>query len=261
MSALVDIGANLAHAGFDADRDAVLERAAAAGVGTIVVTGSSADSSRRALELARTHPGRLHATAGLHPHHASEWSAEHAALFRGLAHQPEVVALGECGLDYFRDYSPRADQRRAFEAQLALAAELKKPVFLHQRDAHADFLPILKDFRPQLADAVVHCFTDSEAALADYLALGCHVGITGWICDERRGLALRDATRRIPDDRLLIETDAPYLLPRTAPKTPHRRNEPMFLPYVAATLAASRGQSVAHVAAVTTANARRFFRI
>ena len=257
---LIDIGANLAHDSFDPDRAAVLARAREAGVVHIVVTGSSADSSRRALELARTHAG-LSATAGLHPHHAAEYSPEHEALFRDLATQPGVVALGECGLDYFRDYAPRAQQRRAFSAQLALAVELGKPVFLHQRDAHADFLPMLKEFRASLEDAVVHCFTDTEAALQDYLALDCHIGITGWICDERRGLALREAAKRIPDDRLLVETDAPYLLPRTAPRVAHRRNEPMYLPWVARALAEVRGQDEAQVARVTTENARRFFRL
>lgn len=258
---LCDIGANLAHDSFDADRDAVLARAREAGVATIVVTGSSLDSSRKALELARAHPGVLYATAGLHPHHAAEYSAQHEAQFRELAQQPGLVALGECGLDYFRDLSPRADQRRAFTAQLALAAELKKPLFLHQRDAHADFLAILKEHRAALGDVVVHCFTDTAAARDDCLALDCHIGITGWICDERRGLPLREIARGIPDPRLLVETDAPYLLPRTAPKAAHRRNEPMFLPWVVKALAEARDQSEAHVAAITGENARRFFRL
>ena len=261
MSALVDIGANLAHDSFDADRDAVLARALEAGVTRIVVTGSSLESSRKALALARAHPGVLYATAGLHPHHAHEYSAEHAALFREHAALPEVVALGECGLDYFRNYSPHAEQVRAFTGQLKIAADTGKPVFLHQRDAHVAFLPILKEFRPQLADAVVHCFTDTQAALEDYLALDCSIGITGWICDERRGLGLREVARHIPDDRLLVETDAPYLLPRTAPKTAHRRNEPMYLPYVVRALAKARGQDEEHVGRITTDNARRFFRL
>jgi TatD DNase family protein len=258
---LVDIGANLAHDGFDHDRDAVLQRADAAGVDTVVITGSDLESSRKALALARatTSPPALYATAGLHPHHASDWNNAHAEAFRELAADPRLVALGECGLDYNRNYSPHDAQRRAFAAQLALAVALRKPLFLHQRDAHADFLPMLREHRAQLGHVVVHCFTDTRDALHDYLSLDCHIGITGWICDERRGAPLIESARDIPDDRLLVETDAPYLLPRTAPKVAHRRNEPAYLPWVVKSLAAARGQVEAHVAGITSANARRFF--
>jgi TatD DNase family protein len=260
---MIDIGANLTHDSFNADRAAVLQRAHAAGLEAIIITGSSAESSRKALELAQSSsPIELYATAGLHPHHASEWNAGHAALFRDLARDERMVALGECGLDYFRDLSPRAEQRRAFTAQLELAVELRKPVFLHQRDAHADFLPILREFRPQLADAVVHCFTDTEAALDDYLALDCHIGITGWICDERRNQDLLASLKRIPANRLLLETDAPYLLPHPVhPKPRGRRNEPMHLPWVARAVAQARAESHEQVATGTAVNARRFFRL
>ncbi len=256
---LVDIGANLAHESFDGELDAILERAAQAGVGTIIVTGSCADSNLKALELARRYRGRLYATAGLHPHHASDWSAALADQLRELAQTAEVVSLGECGLDYCRDYSPRSDQRRAFAAQLTIAADSGKPLFLHQRDAHADFLAMLREHRPQLGPVVVHCFTVTQAALEDYLALDCHIGITGWICDERRGAHLIDAARIIPEQRLMIETDAPYLLPRTAPKTAHRRNEPAYLVWVARALASARGTAEDAIARSTAATARRFF--
>ncbi len=258
---LIDIGANLAHDSFDSDLDAVLARAAQAGVEQIVVTGSSADSTMRAIALAQQHRGRLYATAGLHPHHASEWNEALQSRYRDWAAAPEVVALGECGLDYFRNYSSHEEQRRAFAAQLRLAIDFGKPLFLHQRDAHADFLPMLREHRGALGAVVVHCFTDTREALADYLALDCHIGITGWICDERRGAHLLEAVRDIPDARLLIETDAPYLLPRTAPKQPggNRRNEPALLPWVLKAIAAARGQDEAAVAARTTANARAFF--
>jgi TatD DNase family protein len=262
---VIDIGANLAHDSFDLDREAVLERAWDAGLEAIVVTGSCADSSRRAVEIARAHPGRLYATAGLHPHHASDWSDAHAALFRELAQDPVLVSLGECGLDYFRDLSPRAAQRAAFEAQLALAAELGRPLFLHQRDAHEDFVAILREHRAQLSAVCVHCFTDTHAAAEDYLALDCHIGITGWICDERRGRHLLEIVPHIPADRLLLETDAPYLLPRTVPKTlaprDGRRNEPAYLRYVVATVANTVGREPAAVAVQTAENARRFFGI
>jgi TatD DNase family protein len=256
---MIDIGANLAHDSFDPDRAAVLQRAWDAGLEAIVITGSSADSARKAAALALTLPGRLYATAGLHPHHAAEWNAELDALFSELAQQPAVVALGECGLDYFRDFAPHAAQQRAFVAQLRRAADLCKPLFLHQREAHADFLPILREHRPQLGAVVVHCFTDTRAALEDYLALDCHIGITGWVCDERRGRDLFETVRHIPDERLLIETDAPYLQPRNAPKAPSRRNEPCYLPYVVRALAQARGQSEAHVAQISGDNARKFF--
>jgi TatD DNase family protein len=258
---LIDVGANLAGESFQHDLDAVLTRAWDAGLSKIIVTGSSRDSALHAAELARRYPGQLFATAGLHPHHASEWTAELAETFRQLAQQDEVVALGECGLDYFRDLSPREDQRRAFIAQLEIAADLKMPLFLHQRDAHEDFLPILRQWRPRLSNVVVHCFTDTRAAMNDYLALDCHIGITGWICDERRGAHLIEAVRDIPDHRLLIETDAPYLLPRTAPKQASRRNEPALLPWVVKALAAARGQSEAEIARLSSANALNFFRL
>lgn len=261
---LIDIGANLAHDSFDADREAVLARAAAAGVEAIVITGSCAASNRAALQLVRAHGAApaLYSTAGCHPHHAAEWDENLAAQIAELSMAPEVVAVGECGLDYFRNYSPHDAQRRAFEAQLGLAIQADKPVFLHQRDAHADFLPMLRSYRRALADACVHCFTDTREALDDYLALDCYIGITGWVCDERRGLALREAVRHIPADRLLIETDAPYLLPRTIKPAPKdRRNEPAHLRWVLEAIAQARGESTEALAAQTTANARRFFRL
>lgn len=256
---LIDIGANLAHDSFDVDRAEVLQRALAASVDCIIITGSSRESSIKALELAQQHHGMLYATAGLHPHHASDWNSGLAAEFQRLAQHAEVVALGECGLDYFRDLSPRPLQQRAFIEQLQLAAQLKKPLFLHQRDAHADFLGILREHRKQLSNVVVHCFTDTREALNDYLALDCHIGITGWICDERRGTHLIEAVRDIPDDRLLIETDAPYLMPRTAPKNTSRRNEPALLPWVVKSLASARNQDESHIARISTRNAIEFF--
>lgn len=260
---MIDIGANLAHDSFAGDFDAMLARATAAGVEAIVVTGSCAASNESALAFARaerSNSPRLYATAGLHPHHAADWSTALAARIAELAHAPEVVALGECGLDYFRDLSPRSRQRAAFVAQLELAIAANKPVFLHQRDAHDDFLAILREHRAALRDAVVHCFTDTAAACADYLELDCHIGLTGWICDERRGAHLNDVARMIPADRLLIETDAPYLLPRTLrPKPKDRRNEPAFLPAVCEAVAAARGETPAQIAALGSANARRVF--
>ena len=259
---LIDIGANLTHDSFDADRADVLQRAAAAGVERLIVTGSSNQGSRNALRLAREAPGQLYATAGVHPHHAADYDESSVALIRELAADDAVVAVGECGLDYFRNFSPREAQLAAFRSQLEIASETGLPVFLHQRDAHDDFIEVLEPMLPRLSRAVAHCFTGEHESLHEYLAMGLWIGITGWICDERRGAHLHDIVSIVPDDRLMIETDAPYLLPRTIqPKPKSRRNEPAYLTEVLRVVAEARGQSEAHVAKITTENAIRFFEL
>ena len=259
---LVDIGANLAHDSFDDDRAEMMQRAADAGVGAMIVTGSSDSSNVRAAELAETCPGVLYSTAGVHPHHASDYTDESDVLIRSLVERDVVVAVGECGLDYFRNFSPREAQLDAFRRQLDIAKDTRLPVFLHQRDAHDDFVEILEPALPDLSRAVAHCFTGEGESLREYLAMGLYIGVTGWICDERRGKHLHDIVNVIPDDRLLIETDAPYLLPRTIqPRPKTRRNEPMYLPEVVKVVAEARGQSEDHIARITAENARRFFNL
>jgi TatD DNase family protein len=256
----IDIGANLTHASFDRDRAAVIARARSHHVLQMIVTGASVASSAAAIELARAHPHTLFATVGVHPHYAAQLGAADLPALRELLGQPEVVAAGECGLDYNRNLSPREAQLRAFEWQLQLAAETGKPVFLHQRDAHQDFVAVLREHRSKLNAAVAHCFTAGAGELEDYLGLELSIGITGWLCDERRGADLRALLPRIPPERLMFETDAPYLLPRDLlPKPKSRRNEPMFLPHVAAAAAAARGESLEQCAAYSSANARAFF--
>jgi TatD DNase family protein len=259
---LIDIGANLAHDSFDDDRDEMMQRAAKAGVATMIVTGSSDKSNVRAAELADASPGTLYATAGVHPHHASDYTDASDELIRSLVTRPSVVAVGECGLDYFRNFSPREAQLDAFRRQLAIAKDTGLPVFLHQRDAHDDFVEVLEPALPEISRAVAHCFTGEGESLREYLAMGLYIGVTGWICDERRGRHLHDIVDIIPDDRLLIETDAPYLMPRTIrPKPKTRRNEPMYLAEVLRAVAEARGQTAEHVARITTDNARRFFNL
>ena len=255
---LFDIGINLTHESYDADRAAVIARAASAGVTRMLVTGASLASSRDAIALAHLHPETLRCTAGVHPHHASELDPAQRQELAGLARNSVVVAVGECGLDYFRDLSPRAAQIEAFRSQLELAREIDKPVFLHQREAHDDFLAVLREF-PGLR-GVAHCFTDGTAQASAYLELGLYIGITGWICDERRGQHLRDVVRMIPSQRLLIETDGPYLLPRDMrPKPASRRNEPAYLPHILATIAAARAEPIDVLASRTTQNAADLF--
>jgi TatD DNase family protein len=257
---LIDIGSNLTHDSFAQDIDAVVARALEAGVRRQVVTGSDLASSIRAAALAAAQPALLSSTAGVHPHHAQGFDASLRDALCQVLRRPEVVAVGECGLDYFRNFSPPEAQRAAFIAQLELAVSARKPVFLHQRDAHADFAAILKDFRRGLTGGVAHCFTGGRAELEDYLALDLHIGVTGWVNDERRGESLRTSVPHIPSDRLMVETDAPYLLPRDlVPRPKSRRNEPAYLPHVARAVAHLRGESFDEVAASTTRNAIRFF--
>jgi TatD DNase family protein len=257
---LIDIGCNLTHDSFDKDREAVMQRAFDAGVVQMVVTGASEDGCRMAYQLAVSHPGVLFATAGVHPHHAIDYSDDTDRLLRELSAHDEVVAVGETGLDYFRDFSPRDVQREVFRRQLDIGVECGKPLFLHMRDAHDDFFAILREYRAQLSDVVVHCFTGSREELAEYLELDCHIGITGWICDERRGTHMKEYLSDIPADRLMVETDSPYLKPRNLrPRVKTHRNEPQWLPWIVGTLAAARGEHPAQLAENTTANARRFF--
>jgi TatD DNase family protein len=259
---LIDIGCNLTHDSFDGDREAVVRRAREAGVVQMIVTGASEAGSRAARELALGHPGTLFATAGVHPHRASEFDDASARLLRDLSREEGVVAMGETGLDYFRDFSPRDVQRDVFRRQLEIGMDSGLPLFLHMRDAHADFHAILREVRDRLSDVVVHCFTGSREELHDYLDLDCHIGITGWICDERRGTHMKDYLADIPIERLLVETDAPYLKPRNLrPRVKTHRNEPQWLPWIIGTLAAARDEHPDFVAEHTTANARRFFRI
>ena len=259
---LIDIGINLAHDSYDGDREEVLARAHTAGVAQLIVTGSRGPSTRKAVELARAHPARLFATAGVHPHHASDLTADLLAELAELARAPEVVAIGECGLDYFRNFSPHAAQQSAFQRQLELAARIGKPVFLHQRDAHSDFLAILREHRSSLAGGVAHCFTAGTDELDNYLELGLAIGITGWICDERRGAHLLSLAPRIPGERLLVETDGPYLLPRDLkPRPASRRNEPQYLPHIAAVIARARGETLESLARSSTTAARSLFKL
>ncbi|HEX2237112.1 MAG TPA: TatD family hydrolase [Gammaproteobacteria bacterium] len=259
---LIDICFNFTHAAFRADEAAVLERALKAGVTTMVVTGSSVEDSRNATELAARYPAHLFATAGVHPHHANTWTRDALIRLRELAAHPKVKAIGETGLDYNRNYSSPLEQRRAFEQQIELACELKLPLFLHLRDAHDEFMEILSCYRKDIRRAVVHCFTGNGKQLDACLAMDLHIGITGWICDERRGFHLRQLLERIPSDRLMIETDAPYLLPRDLePKPKTRRNEPAFLPHVLAAVAAALAHPAGKVATATTATARRFYHL
>ena len=261
---LIDIGANLADASFDADRSDVIERATAVGVGHMIVTGTGLDESERALALTQQNNGIFRCTAGIHPHLATRWTdSPQTARERlgGVLGNELAVAAGECGLDYFRNLSLPDAQRAAFSGQLELAGEHSKPVFLHQRNAHDDFLAILTEHEVARLGGVAHCFTGGPAEAESYLELGLHIGITGWVLDERRNHDLVKAIPLLPLDRVLLETDSPYLLPRHPDVKPHRkrRNEPEFLPYVARALARHMRVDAEELAAAALRNTRTLF--
>lgn len=258
---MIDIGANLTHYQFEQDLDSVILRAQNHDIDHIIVTGTELTDSSAAIELCRTYPGYLSCTAGIHPHQAKQFDEKSSVeLLTALAQTKCVVAIGETGLDFYRDFSPRIQQRRSFEHHLELARELNLPVFIHDRDSHGEMHSILSNYHD--VQGVIHCFTGSTELLKQYLDLDFYIGITGWICDERRGVELQQSVRYIPNDRLLIETDAPYLTPRTMSKKSKRsRNEPCNLKYVLDSLAQHRQQSIDDLQKLTIENARRLFAI
>ena len=260
-SPLVDIGANLTHESFGRDLEDVIARAQAAKVNTLIVTGTDLAHAEQAVELAKQYPG-VYATAGVHPHDASGWDSELAQKMAALHTLPQIVAVGECGLDFNRNFSTPAEQEHAFEAQLALAVESGLPLFLHERDAGVRMREILTAWRDDISDAVIHCFTADRDTLHGYLDLDMHIGLTGWICDERRGHHLRPLVNDIPLERLMVETDCPYLLPRNLPaKLKGRRHEPALLPWIVKEIAQWRGINEAELGSATTRTAQRFFRL
>jgi TatD DNase family protein len=261
---LIDIGINLMNSAYDRDRDEVVKAASAAGVSPLVITGSGERSSLEAALYASAYgrPGALYTTAGVHPHEARNCGSGTIDFLKELVREKGAKAIGECGLDYNRDFSPRDVQRKWFIKQIELAAELSLPLFLHERDAFADFSTILSGYIKDVPAAVVHCFTGTAEELERYLSLGCYIGVTGWICDERRGKQLRELVKLIPKDRLMLETDGPYLLPRDLPiKVRNRRNEPRFLPHIVETVARHLGKDPAKLADETFSNTKRFFKL
>lgn len=253
----VDCGINLFSRQFEVPEQ-VLQRAWPQVDRFVVIASDLKETELTALFCAVT-PGCI-GTAGIHPHQADEAPAHYIDELRQFAQQPGIRAIGECGLDYNRNYSTPARQRDVFAAQVALAVELNMPLYLHERDALADQLAILNEHKGQLPPLLVHCFTQGIAALEAYQALDAYIGISGWVCDERRGAELQQAVPYIQKDRLLLETDAPYLLPRSLkPRPKSRVNEPQWLPHIAETVASLRGVAVGELATETTENAKRLF--
>lgn len=261
---LIDIGINLTNSRFDKDREEVIHRAKKANLSRLLITGTNVDESVNALALCQKYqhsfPNCLFSTAGVHPHDADNVQHDYLERISQLAHQPEVLAIGECGLDFNRNFSTPENQQKVFSQQVALAAELQMPLFLHQRDAFEPWLDTLKPFFNKIPAMVAHCFTGSKEELEQCISADMYIGITGWLCDERRGQALRDIVSLIPLNRLMIETDGPYLTPRTIrPKPKSSRNEPSYLPYILHEISAITGVDANEIACQTTANAETVF--
>lgn len=258
----IDIAVNLIGSSLEKDIDGVISQAEQHGVSPLIVIGSDLLESERVIECCSQYPKKLYATAGVHPHQASQWSKTSRQKLISLAQSPSVVAIGECGLDYNRDYSPRSKQRAAFEEQLAIAVELQLPVLMHERDAHDDFIAILSQYRDTLPKALLHCFTGDRDSLLAYRELDLYLGITGWICDERRGQELAELVVEIPSNRLLLETDSPYLLPRgMKPKPKSGKNQPQYLPYIAQQVAKLREEDHLQFAQQIYSNSIEFFNL
>lgn len=236
-----------------------LDAAYEQGVTRFVLIASDVAEARRAVAFAEQ-DSRCVVTAGVHPHQAAAVSSTFINELRELASHPLVRAIGECGLDYNRNFSPPEDQRRVFAAQVELAIECGLPLYLHERDALHDQLAILSPAMAELSAAFTHCFTGDSASLQAYQALDCYIGVTGWVCDERRGQDLANAVPGISAQRLLLETDSPYLLPRTLrPKPKSRHNKPEYVSHIGEFTANLRGESPVQLATLSRANASRLF--
>lgn len=254
MTPLIDIGWNAADASFDQDRELVWTQAKSVGVVRSILTGTTLANTRKVQELSQGNTDWTF-TAGTHPHHAKHHRDEN---WESIWADPACVAIGECGLDYFRMLSPKDVQLSVFEWHLNVAVSLNKPAFIHVRDAHNDAVSLLKRFTNAGGRGIVHCFTGTALEGQRYVDMGLSLGCTGWILDERRNVDLKQALKEISLANWLLETDAPYLTPLATPRLP-RRNVPGNLPMVAQGVAQLLGVDVEEVARVSTSNATALF--
>ena len=262
----IDIGINLTNKQFQNDVQAIIKNAIDQGVEQMILTGTSVKNSEQSAILAKKYPDNLYATAGIHPHDAKHFEAGSISRLRKLLQESQTVSVGECGLDFDRDFSPRPMQEKCYEAQLQLAVELQKPLFLHERAAFTRFNFITDNYLSKLPKAVVHCFTGSLQEAKSYLDKGFHLGFTGAVSNVKRFEQLKAVVKYTSLDRIMIETDAPFMLPKNVPKNlmakyHERRNEPAFLPFVAQTIAEFKGVSVEEIADQTRQVTKLFFGI
>lgn len=261
MNTYIDIGINLTNKQFYNEQEEIINRAIDNGVDYMILTGTSIRGSKESAAIAEDYPDVLFSTAGIHPHDAKSFNQESINELKKLLKQDHVISVGECGLDFDRDFSPRPVQEKCYKAQLELAIEVNKPLFLHERSAFKRFNEVTDDYLSQLPEAVIHCFTGTLSEAKTYLDKGFYLSFTGAISDEKRFKHLEEVIRYVPLDRMMIETDAPFMLPKNMPRMQNRRNEPSFLPYVAQTIAHLKKISISEVADETTETARNFFRL
>ncbi|WP_159816812.1 TatD family hydrolase [Colwellia sp. 20A7] len=261
---MIDIGVNLTNKRFDKDLTEVIVRAKNKGVNQLIITGTNVDESKKGVALCQHYQQKfsntLYTTVGVHPHDADAVTENYLNDLSQLAEQPCVKAIGECGLDFNRNFSTPAQQLKVFEEQMQLAKQLNKPLFLHQRDAFQTWFDALNPFIEQVPAMIAHCFTGNKEELLKCVDVGMYIGITGWVCDERRGVSLQEIINLIPLDRLLVETDAPYLIPRTMhPKPKSNRNEPSYLPFIVDKIANILALAPEELISQTSLNAQQVF--
>lgn len=264
MNELIDIGLNLMHTSFNKNREEILEESAKVGVTKFIITGTNVKSSEEAKDYAKQDKFNniLFSTSGVHPHDAKTCDENTLDELEKIAKEECVVAIGECGLDYNRNYSEPETQREWFENQIKLAKKLDIPLFLHERDAHEDMVKILEKYPEMSKKSCIHCFTGTKEEAEKYLELGCYIGVTGWVCDERRGQSLQEAVKIIPPERMMIETDAPFLIPRNLPKKPKsNKNKPEYLPHILKTIAEYKNMNPEELGKAVTQTTKEFFNI
>jgi len=238
MHEIADIACNFTSERFDNDIDEVIDRAMSNKITKFGLICSRLSDIDRLIEIYKKYSEDMFFSIGVHPHHANEVNDEYLKKLKEIIRINEPHAIGETGLDFFRNLSTYEEQIFAFEEQIQIAINLNKPLFLHQRDSHDDFIKILKKYSSNINKAVVHCFTGTQEQLDDYLELDCYIGVTGWICDEKRNVELRKTIKNIPLSKLMVETDSPYLIPKDlADKPKNNRNEPSNLNHIVSEIA------------------------
>jgi TatD DNase family protein len=258
-SNLFDIGANLTHESFNKDLNNVIEKSLTNGIKNICVTGCDLEDSRKAIEIAKLFPKNLITTCGIHPHYADSFDENSSSEIINICKNSLVKAIGETGLDFNRNFSKKDKQIQSFLNHIKIANSLNLPMFLHQRDAHESFMNCLEKVNP-LTQCVVHCFTGKEEELKDYLKKGFFIGLTGWICDPKRGTHLEKLISLIPLNKLLIETDSPYLLPKNL-EVKGRRNEPIYLREVLKKIIKHRDEKEEEIIETLYENSLSFFNL